>query len=167
MRVLSLSIVVAALDQVLKDAIRRDFRIGESLSVFPGFFNLRYVRNTGAAWGMLAGFNDWLVLFSAVMLLVIVVFRRHFLSQAGMDRLAMGLMVGGIAGNLVDRIRLSYVVDFLDFHWRGWHFPAFNLADAAICTGVGLYLLSQARASRRDGNESQNGAAAAGREAKE
>jgi signal peptidase II len=76
------------------------------------------------------------------MLVVIVCFRRSFLNDVPGHRLALGLMVGGIVGNLIDRLRLQYVVDFLDFHWGVHHFPAFNVADSSICIGVGLYILS-------------------------
>jgi signal peptidase II len=76
------------------------------------------------------------------MLVLMVVFRRSFLSDTWDHRLALGLMVGGILGNLLDRIRLRFVTDFLDFYVGSAHWPAFNIADAAICTGVGIYVLS-------------------------
>lgn len=143
MRVLCVSLAVALADQIVKVLILRDFHVGESVVVIPGLFSLSYIQNTGAAWGMLQGFNNWLVVLSVVMLLVIVIFRRHFLADTLVHRLAMGLMLGGIAGNLLDRWRLGYVVDFVDVYWRHHHFPAFNIADAAICVGVGLYALTQ------------------------
>jgi signal peptidase II len=142
MLVLLLSFAIALIDQVTKYQVCLKFYPGESVPVIPGFFNLAYVRNTGAAWGMLGGLNGWLALFSVVILLGMIVFRRSFLSDVLIHRLALALMIGGIIGNLADRLRLQYVVDFLDFHWRIHHFPAFNVADAAICIGVGLYVLS-------------------------
>ena len=143
MLVLYLSFALALLDQATKYVIRRNLNLVEHISVIPGFFDLRHVRNTGAAWGMLSGLGGWLVVFSVVMLLALVVFRRHFMTDSFVHRIAVGLMIAGIVGNLVDRIRLGHVVDFLDFYWRNHHFPAFNVADSAICTGVGLYMLSQ------------------------
>ncbi len=118
------------------------FLPGEGVPVIPGFFNLVYVRNTGAAWGMLGGLTGWLVVFSILMLLVIVIFRRSFLNDTLTHRFAFGFMIGGIVGNLIDRVRLQYVVDFLDFHAGVHHFPAFNVADSAICIGVGLYMIT-------------------------
>ena len=153
MLILCLSVAIAVLDQVSKFAVRSRFRVGEQLPVIPGLFNLSYVRNTGAAWGIFAGFGNWLVVVSIVMLIVIVFFRHSFMNDGSLDRVAVGLMVGGIVGNLIDRVRLGYVVDFLDFHWKTHHFPAFNVADAAICTGVGLYILSQYLAERREQRE--------------
>jgi signal peptidase II len=144
MLVLCLSAAVTLADQVTKHMIRRRLGVGEHVPVIDGLFSLRHVQNTGAAWGMLEGLNHWLIVLSAVMLVVLVVFRRQFVAGASVCRVALGFMIGGIAGNLIDRLRLGYVVDFLDFFWRVHHFPAFNVADAAICTGVGLYILSYA-----------------------
>ena len=145
MWVVGLSFLLVVADQAAKFRICRAFYPGESVAVIPGFFHLTYVRNTGAAWGMLSGSNGWLAALSVVLLALLVVFRRKVLTESRMHRLALGCLAGGIVGNLVDRVRLAYVVDFLDFFWRGWHFPAFNVADASICIGVGLYLLTSAR----------------------
>lgn len=143
MLVLCASVAVAVLDQVSKSVIRANLFLSEDRPVIPHFFSLSHVRNTGAAWGMMQGLNHWLVLLSVVMLAVIVIFRRHFLTDSLVHRISMGLMLGGIAGNVIDRIRLGYVVDFLDFYWRGHHFPSFNVADSAICVGVSVYILTQ------------------------
>ncbi len=148
MFILLLCMAVTVLDQFTKYLVRMHFALGESRPVIPGFFDLTYVRNTGAAFGILSERGPWLVVLSVVMLGVIVVFRRAFLTDGMISRLAMALMISGILGNLIDRLKLSYVVDFLDFHWQTHHFPAFNLADSAICTGVGLYILSQFLASK-------------------
>jgi signal peptidase II len=146
MPVLLLSFVVALADQGTKYLARRHLP-GNPIDVSADFFCLRFVRNTGAAWGILQGLNDWLVVLSFLMLACLIVFRRSLLTDTRLHRAATGLMIGGIAGNLVDRVRLGYVVDFIDLHWRqGWHFPAFNVADSAICVGVGLYMISQFRA---------------------
>jgi len=142
MAALLLSLVIVILDQLTKQLVRLEFAVGESVPVWAGWFDLTYVRNTGAAWGMLGGQNALLAVLSVVMLVVMVCFRRAFLSDTWEHRLALGLMLGGIVGNLMDRLRLGWVTDFLDFHWRGYHWPAFNVADAAICVGVGIYVLA-------------------------
>ncbi|MEI6564005.1 MAG: signal peptidase II [bacterium] len=142
MQVLLLSIAIIVLDQITKYWVTLKFYLGESVAIIPGFFSLTYVRNTGAAWGMLGGWNGLLVGLSSVVLVTLILFRRSFLTDTPIHRVSSGLMIGGIAGNLLDRIRLHYVVDFLDFFWTSYHFPAFNVADSAICIGVGLYMLS-------------------------
>ena len=109
--------------------------------MIAGLFNLHYIRNSGAAWGVLAGWRLLLILFAVVMLVVLVRRRQELFYGLWLGRPALALLLGGIVGNLMDRIRFGYVVDFLDFHWQGHHFPAFNVADSAICIGVGLYLV--------------------------
>jgi signal peptidase II len=142
MLVFALALTIAVLDQITKQIVRYSFDLGETRPVIEGFFSLTYVRNTGAAWGILGGQNAFLILLSVVMLFVILRYRRSFMGDSREHRLALGLMLGGIVGNLMDRVRLEFVTDFLDFYWRGHHWPAFNVADAAICVGVGLYVLS-------------------------
>lgn len=142
MLALCISFSIAIIDQVTKYAAQKYLPSGP-VTVVSQLFDLRYVQNTGAAWGMLEGLNDWLVILSLVMLALILVFHRSILIDTLSHRIATGCMIGGIVGNLLDRVRLGYVVDFLDFHLGIHHFPAFNVADASICTGVGLYILAQ------------------------
>jgi len=142
MQVLLLSIAIIVLDQITKTLVTLKFHLSDSIVLIPGFFSLTYVRNIGAAWGMLGGWNGVLVALSAVVLVLLVVFRRSFLTDSLIHRISLGLMLGGIAGNLFDRIRFQYVVDFLDFYWGTHHFPAFNVADSSICVGVALYMIS-------------------------
>lgn len=142
MLALVVAVLVAVADQWTKEIVRQEFALSQPRAVVEGLFDLTYLRNTGAAWGMFGGQNTGLIVLSVVMLAVMVLFRRSFLSDTLSHRLALGLLVGGIVGNLLDRVRLGYVTDFLDFHWRGHHWPTFNLADSAICVGVGVYILS-------------------------
>jgi signal peptidase II len=141
---------VIALDQVTKWLVRDTFlREGASHVVVPGFFNFCYVRNAGAAWGILSGWQSFLIVFSLAAM-VLLVWRRHLLlGNLPWRWLVLGLLLGGISGNLIDRIWLGCVVDFLDFYWGTAHFPAFNVADSSICIGVGLFLLLQWREDRR------------------
>lgn len=150
MLVLLISAVIAFSDQLTKYFVRHHFALAESRPVVNGFFNLTYIRNTGAAWGMLGGQNTMLTLLSLVLLVLMVVFRRSFLSDTWPHRLALGLLIGGIVGNLVDRIRLGWVTDFLDFYIGPHHWPAFNIADAAICVGVGIYLITALREGKQN-----------------
>lgn len=152
MLILWVSFAIAVLDQFTKHFVQDRFHVGDYVEIIPRLFDLHYVRNTGAAWGMFAGFSHWLVLVSVVMLVVLVLFRRSIMTDSLIHRWATACMVGGIVGNLIDRVRLGFVVDFLDFYWLErigpHHFPAFNVADSAICVGVGLYILTQLYPSR-------------------
>ena len=138
---LLVALLVILFDQATKEWVRGAFSLHESVPVVPGFFHLTYIRNTGAAWGMFSGQNLALAVLAFAMLAALVLFRRKFLPPGRHHRVALGLLCGGIVGNLFDRLRLDYVVDFLDFFHRGWHFPAFNVADSAICVGVAIYVL--------------------------
>ncbi|MCF7818422.1 MAG: signal peptidase II [Kiritimatiellales bacterium] len=142
MLVLLLGLVVLLLDQLTKQAIRSAFIYGESRPVIDGLFNLVYVRNPGAAWGILGGQGIVLILISVVVLVLLVIYRRSFLQEQFAHRILLGLMIGGIVGNLVDRIRFGWVTDFLDFHVGAHHWPSFNIADSAICIAVGLYIIT-------------------------
>ncbi|MCC7442871.1 MAG: signal peptidase II [Bdellovibrionales bacterium] len=135
------------LDQWTKLETVARFRLGESLPVINGFFNLTYVRNTGAAFGILAEAHPSLripffLLVPAIALVVIGYIFRRLPDTSIKVSTALALVISGAIGNLIDRARLGYVIDFLDFHWRyRWHFPAFNVADIVICVGVGLLML--------------------------
>lgn len=110
------------------------------------FFNLTLVYNPGAAFSFLASAGGWqrwaLSLFAAIISLVILVWLARIPRTATMTVLSLGLLLGGAVGNLVDRFRIGMVVDFLDFHYAGFHWPTFNLADAAITTGALLLVIA-------------------------
>ena len=143
MFVLILALVVVLLDQLTKLWVRSSFVYGgDPQPVFPGFFNFVYVRNEGAAWGLFGGQMPLLILLSIVVLILLAVYHRKVLNPTLDHRIALGLMVGGICGNLIDRIRVGWVTDFLDFYVGSYHWPSFNIADSAICIAVGLYMLS-------------------------
>lgn len=158
MLVLCLGFGIAVLDQLTKHLTQANIPYGHQIPVIPGFFRLSHIHNTGAAWGMLQGHNHWLILLSFVMLCVVIAFRKHFLTGSRLSHVAAGLILGGIVGNLVDRVRLGYVVDFLDFLFWGHPFPAFNVADSSICIGVGLYMISQFTLQARAASNTSAGA---------
>lgn len=142
MIVFLLGLVILLLDQLTKQAIRSSFVYGESRPVIDGFFNLVYVRNDGAAWNILSGHGLILILISFTVLILLLIYRRSFLEDKLSHKLMLGLMIGGIAGNLIDRIRFGWVTDFLDFEFGTYHYPSFNIADSAICIAVGLYVIT-------------------------
>jgi signal peptidase II len=142
MTIFLVALLVAVADQFTKQVVRYNFALGESRPIIDGFFDLTYVRNTGAAWGMFRNHGEILILISVVMLVLMLVYRHSLITNAMEHKIAFGLLVGGIVGNLMDRIRLEAVTDFLDVYVGTHHWPAFNIADSAICIGVGVYILS-------------------------
>ena len=122
-----------------------------AITVIDGFFYLTHVGNTGAAWSMLAGRSMLLAALAAVTLAGIYFWRHSLGLRERAGQLAFGLLCGGVAGNLIDRIVHGHVVDFLDFHFGRYIYPTFNVADSAICAGVGLYLRHSLRAPSADG----------------
>ncbi len=137
-----IAVAITVLDQVSKMIVCAKFGTFDAITVIPGFFDIRKVFNEGAAWGLFAGQRSFLVAISIVMLFVLWFHRKEFSGKSLLCNIGIGLLAGGITGNLIDRVKLGYVVDFLDFHWKNsYTFPTFNVADSAICIGVFLYFL--------------------------
>ena len=149
-RMMLIAALVLAADQATKGLVEKFLLPGESRTLIAGFFRLVNWGNSGAAWSLFKGNNDVLACFSVAALVGLMLWRRHFHVETILGQISLGLICGGIAGNLVDRIARHEVVDFLRFYLatRGGgevSFPAFNIADSAICTGVGLLLLISIR----------------------
>lgn len=141
-----LAVVVFALDQVTKSWINDrlpfgSYGPGASIEVFPNFFYLVHVGNTGAAWSMFAGASLWLALLAVGTLIAIFWWRRQLGLRSPAAQGAFGLLCGGIVGNLVDRLVHGHVIDFLDFHFGNYIYPTFNVADIGICVGVFFYVI--------------------------
>jgi signal peptidase II len=154
LRWLVLSAGVLLLDQVTKSLVRTRLPLHDSEPVLPGLFSLTHVTNRGALFGLLHDLPDpWRgMLFTIVPFAAILLILYFQGRTAPADRLAHGglaLILGGAAGNFLDRLRLGYVVDFLDVYAGPHHWPAFNVADSAICVGVGLLILDLLRPHRR------------------
>jgi signal peptidase II len=139
-------IVVLVADQMTKALIVDAMRLYESWEIIPGFFNLVYVTNSGAAFSFLADINSpwrhyFFLCIGAVALVGLSVAYWKLRKENGLYSWALALIAGGAAGNLIDRVRFGSVIDFLDFYLGSYHWPAFNVADSAICIGVALFLL--------------------------
>ncbi len=148
LRIALLALIVFAFDQAAKWSVLTFLPIpGQSeIHVLPGFFRIVHWYNTGAAWSMFSDNNAILAVISGVALVVLVLVRNKFGADTSLGSLSLGLILGGIAGNLFDRIKHGHVVDFLYFHLITrsgvmHDFPAFNIADSAICVGVGLLFI--------------------------
>lgn len=131
--------ILLTLDQGTKHLIEHFFPLHQIREVIPGFFAITHVQNTGAAFGLLAGLPAAAIIFVIISLMAITLILAYFhwiKDQEVWTPLCLSLVLTGAAGNLIDRFRLGSVIDFLDFQYRGWHWPAFNVADASITIGV-------------------------------
>jgi signal peptidase II len=141
-----LTVIIAAADQLTKALIRSRLALHESITVIPGMFDITHVRNTGAAFGILNSVEfeykaTVMVLVAVVALVAVGLYALTLPAEQRIARLGLALILGGAVGNLIDRARMGFVIDFVDVYWRGVHFWAFNVADSAITVGVALMLL--------------------------
>jgi len=145
---LTVAAVIVVADQLTKLLIRREFELYDTTAVIPNLFSLTRIHNTGAAFGLLDGVDlpfktGLLALVSVAALVGLVMFAVSLPEMHRLARVGVALVVGGAAGNLIDRVWLGYVVDFVDVYWGTWHFWAFNVADSAISVGMALIILDQ------------------------
>ena len=148
---LGLALVILMADQFTKVLIVGYYQLGDSTLVTQ-FFNVVRVHNSGAAFSFLAGAGGWQRWFFTVIgvgaaLLILWLLKSH--AGQKLFSFAMACILGGAVGNVIDRLLYGYVVDFLDFHWLGWHFPAFNIADSAISVGAACLILDELLRVRR------------------
>src|ERR1043166_775854 len=138
-----LVVLTLLLDRWTKSLIQTRFTLNESASVIDGLLNITYVRNTGVAFGIFSSISSpaksiLLSLFTAIAAVVVVVYSVRSPVRNRMLQVALGFILGGALGNLYDRISFGYVIYFLELYVRSYHWPAFNVADSAISTGVVL-----------------------------
>lgn len=136
---------IIILDQLSKFIVQQKLDLGQIIPIIPSFFNLTYVLNPGAAFGFLSGASaafrgPFFITISVLAVLFILYYRSRHREIGVLPSVALALILGGALGNLIDRLRLGMVVDFLDFYYRSYHWPAFNLADSAITVGVALMI---------------------------
>jgi signal peptidase II len=148
---LGLAALIVLVDQATKLTIQRVYAFGD-VHPITSFFNLVLTYNKGAAFSFLASASGWQTQFLTAIGTVASLFILYLLARHGTQKLfslALALILGGAVGNLIDRIAYGHVIDFLDFHWRGWHWPAFNVADSAIVGGAALLILDELLRVRR------------------
>lgn len=142
--------IVSVVDQLTKRLVLEYIPPGAEIEIVPGFFNLTLTFNPGAAFGIMAGFDEPLrrILLTTATVFALLVVCYLFLKEYSEDRMglyALSLVLGGALGNVVDRATTGLVVDFLDVYYNGYHWPAFNVADSAICVGVVVLVLKSLR----------------------
>lgn len=154
------STVTLVLDQATKLYVDARFDLYESVPVIPEWFHLTYLRNQGAAFGILSNSAirvPFFVTVATVALLAILWYFKQLRSDQKLAAFALSLIFSGALGNLIDRVRLGEVIDFLDVFWNHHHWPAFNVADSAICVGVALLIWEMWLEERRVRREKQKG----------
>jgi len=155
---------IVIVDQATKLWAEHDLkeRPGGTIGVIDGVFDLKYARNPGAAFSL---FRDWsprargafFIVVSLVAVGAMIVLYRRMPERRPLYEWALGLLIGGAVGNLIDRVRFNEVIDFLDLHWKATHWPTFNVADSAIVVGIGLVLLDAFRQRPRHGGKDRKG----------
>lgn len=157
----ALLVVFAIIDQITKQIIVLNVTRGGRIPVIDGFFNITFVTNPGAAWGIFAG-KSWLLLtISLTVFALMTIFVRRICEGWSERYYALMLVMSGIIGNCFDRVfRGGQVVDFLDFVFGSYHYPSFNVADSCICCGVALFIISSV--FRPEKNKAKNSEKAAG-----
>lgn len=133
--------IVLLIDQVVKILIAFKMKLHQVITIIPGFFHIHYVRNTGAAFSILEGSRYLLIGFAIVVFLCL----QRYISKTKMKRkleiISLGLLMGGLVGNLIDRLLYGYVIDFLSCSFGTYQFPIFNIADIAIVVGISLFIV--------------------------
>jgi signal peptidase II len=145
---------ILALDQATKAIVASRLSPGESIEILPGFLHLTLVRNTGMAFGLLSGLDIpqkslLMTLLSLAALAAVIYYALRSPRGETLTHFGLIFILGGALGNILDRARLGYVIDFVDVFYRDTHWPAFNVADSSICVGVGLLLLDSLRRHER------------------
>jgi signal peptidase II len=139
-------------DQLTKVYIDRAMDLHQSIPVINDLFSITYVRNKGAAFGFLANTSyriPFFIFISIVAVFVILFAYRKLRGDQKLAQVSLALILSGAVGNLIDRIRLGEVIDFLDVYWKSYHWPAFNVADSAICVGVFFLAIDMMREESR------------------
>jgi signal peptidase II len=151
----SLSLFIILLDQLSKWKVHSSMALGETISLLP-FFSISYVTNTGAAFGVMSGKNVFFICVGLVLISVLFVIRKTFLSMGLWGIIGWAMLLGGGAGNLVDRFMHGHVTDFLDFYWKNYHWYTFNLADSFICVGACIIFFIGSFSKKPDSENNTN-----------
>ena len=152
-KIFIIAILTLIFDQITKILIERILLVNTSLTIIKNFFNLTLVYNKGAAWGLFSGNKLLLILITIIAIIVIISFLKTFKNNTR-NNIAFGLLLGGMAGNLADRLLLGYVRDFLDFKIFSYNYPVFNIGDIAIVVSVILLTYAILKGEDSDGNTS-------------
>lgn len=146
-KIVGISTIIIILDQLIKYLISNKIELNESIEIINYFFSITYVQNIGAAWNILSG-NRWLLIMIGMISLIAIYL--YFIKDKKLKKIEVitySILIGGIIGNLIDRIVYGYVIDYLSFNIFGYHFPVFNLADICIVVSVFLMIMIEIKGS--------------------
>lgn len=152
-KVYILTLVIFIIDQISKSIISTYLTLNKSIEVINNFFYLRYINNTGASWGILSNSRILLIILSLLAIIILIRYMYSF-KKTKLNLIGFGFLLGGILGNLSDRILYGYVRDFLDFIIFKYDFPVFNIADIFIVLGVIILVISIIRGEDKNGSKS-------------
>lgn len=151
-KIFNISTIIVIIDQIIKFLITANFNVDEGVLLIPGFFSIVRVHNTGAAWSIMSENTLILILLSLVALVAIYFFFIKNNKLGKIESITIGVLIGGILGNLIDRVFRGYVVDYLFFQIFEYNFPVFNFADICIVISAIVLLFLQLRGSRENEN---------------
>lgn len=149
-----IALIIFIFDQLSKTILSTFLTLGNSIKVIKDFFYLTYINNTGASWGILKDSKYFLILISIIAILILIRYINSFKNNKR-NILGLGFVLGGILGNLADRMLYGYVKDFFDFYIFNYNFPIFNIADIFIVIGVLLLIISILKGEDKNGNSSK------------
>ena len=153
-RIYIIAIIIFIIDQISKCFISAYLKLNESISIIKDFFYIRYINNTGASWGILSNSKTLLIILSIIAIIIIIRYMNTF-KKTIINMIGFGFLLGGIMGNLCDRMIFGYVKDFLDFIIFHYDFPVFNIADIFIVIGVLLLIISIIKGEDKSGSKSK------------
>ena len=140
-KIVGISFICILIDQIIKLIISINMNVADSINVIKNFFRITYLQNTGAAFSIFSGNRIFLILITLVALLLIYFILIKGKEITKVETICYGLLIGGIIGNLIDRVRIGYVIDYLDFNFGAFHYPVFNFADICIVVSAIILLI--------------------------
>ena len=140
-KIITFSSIFLIIDIVIKLIVKYNMKLYESIKIIDKFFYITYVRNTGAAWSILSGKQIFLILFSIIVIVGIIIYLIKKKEYTRLETISYSLVLSGAVGNLIDRILYGYVIDYLNFYIFNYNFPVFNIADTCIVIGIMLLFI--------------------------
>ena len=154
-KIIIISLIIIILDQIVKTIIRLNLHLLETITVIPNFFYITYTKNTGGAWSLLEGNQLFLIIISIIFLIGLVLYVKNEKNCTKLSLISYSLIIGGVIGNLLDRLFLNAVIDFLSFKIIKYYFPIFNIADITIVIGTILFMLDTIRSEVNERNKNR------------